>query len=126
MSGLILDGNNKVGFTGSTTLQDIINNFSVDGTGDISDLGLDTMIEGELLENYGEGTEWYVRTDVAEFDQVVLGEHSNIVLDGDVQVNYNIITDVNEDKEIFTGVTSHTIKIGGNSNVNGNCLNFTP
>ena len=58
---------NKVGFIGSTTLQDIINNFSVDGTGDISDLGLDTMIDGELLENYGEGTEWYVRTDVAEF-----------------------------------------------------------
>ena len=53
MSGLILDGNNKVGFIGSTTLQDIINNFSVDGTGDISDLGLDTMIDGELLENYG-------------------------------------------------------------------------
>merc|ERR1711988_838929 len=80
------------------------------------------MIEGELLENYGEGTEWYVRTDVAEFDQAVLGEHSNIVLDGDVQVNYNIITDVNEDKEIFTGVTSHTIKIGGNSNVDGNSV----
>ena len=117
MSGFLFNSNNKLQFQGIKSLQDLINNYSVDGTGDISDLNLDTLSTGDILENYGEGGDWFIRTEVGEFDQLALGDHSKIEIDGDLQVNYNIITDINEDKEIFTGVTSKTIKIGGNGGV---------
>ena len=112
MSGFLLNSTNKLEFQGTNSLQDLINNYSVDGTGDISDLNLDTLSTGDLLENSGEGVNWFIRTEVGGFDELALGDHSKIEIDGDLQVNYNIITDINEDKEIFTGVTSKTIKIG--------------
>ena len=117
MSGFLFNSNNKLQFQGINSLQDLINNYSVDGTGDISDLNLDTLSTGDILENYGEGGDWFIRTEVGGFDQLALGDHSKIEIDGDLQVNYNIITDINEDKEIFIGVTSKTIKIGGNGGI---------
>ena len=44
MSGFLLNSNNKLQFQGINSLQDLINNYSVDGTGDISDLNFISVI----------------------------------------------------------------------------------
>ena len=41
--------------------------------------------------------------------------NGNIQIDGNIQIHSNILTDQNEDKEIFTAVTSKTIKLGSGS-----------
>ena len=41
---------------------------------------------------------------------------SKLEIGGDVQVNYNILADRDENKDIFVGITSKTIKIGSDEN----------
>ena len=45
----------------------------------------------------------------------VFNSNGNVQIDGNIQIHSNIVTDQNEDKEIFTSVNSKTIKIGSGS-----------
>ena len=42
---------------------------------------------------------------------------SKTEIGGDLQVNYNVLTDADEDKEFWTGVITKHIKIGGISTI---------
>ncbi len=107
--------NNKLHFDpvlATKDLQSIINQFSVAGTGTIADLNLPTDDTEYDVDTYGEGTTWFIRAAPQTFSGTV--EHCKVKVDGDLQINFNILANVNEDKEIFTAVTTgKSITIGG-------------
>lgn len=121
--------NNKLHFNpqlATNDLQSIIDKYSVAGTGDVSDFNLPTDATSYTTDTYGEGTTWFIRSAPQTFSGTV--EHCKVKIDGDLEVNYNILADANENKEIFTGVTGgNTITIGGatSSIITGGSLTIT-
>ena len=121
--------NNKLHFNpqlATNDLQSIINKYSVAGTGDVSDFNLPTDATSYTTDTYGEGTSWFIRSAPQTFSGSV--EHCKVKIDGDLEVNFNILADANENKEIFKGVTGgNTITIGGatSSIIAGGSLTIT-
>ena len=107
-------------------LQSIIDQYSVAGTGDVSDFNLPTDATSYTTDTYGEGTTWFIRSAPQTFSGTV--EHCKVKIDGDLEINFNILADANENKEIFTGVSGgNSITIGGatSSIVAGGSLTIT-
>ena len=121
--------NNKLHFDpqlATKDLQSIIDQYSVAGTGDVSDFNLPTDATSYTTDTYGEGTTWFIRSAPQTFSGTV--EHCKVKIDGDLEINFNILADANENKEIFTGVSGgNSITIGGatSSIVAGGSLTIT-
>jgi len=121
--------NNKLHFDpqlATKDLQSIIDQYSVAGTGDVSDFNLPTDATSYTTDTYGEGTTWFIRSAPQTFSGTV--EHCKVKIDGDLEINFNILADTNENKEIFTGVSGgNTITIGGatSSIIAGGSLTIT-
>jgi len=121
--------NNKLHFDpqlATKDLQSIIDQYSVAGTGDVSDFNLPTDATSYTTDTYGEGTTWFIRSSPQTFSGTI--EHCKVKIDGDLEVNFNILADANENKEIFTGVTGgNLVTIGGatSSIVAGGSLTIT-
>ncbi len=121
--------NNKLHFNpqlATNDLQSIIDQYSVAGTGSVADLNLPTDATSYDVVDKGEGTTWFIRSAPQTFSGTV--EHCKVKIDGDLEINFNILADTNENKEIFTGVTGgKLITIGGatSSIVAGGSLTIT-
>ena len=121
--------NNKLHFDpqlATKDLQSIIDQYSVAGTGDVSDFNLPTDATSYTTDTYGEGTTWFIRSAPQTFSGTV--EHCKVKIDGDLEINFNILADTNENKEIFTGVSGgNSITIGGatSSIIAGGSLTIT-
>ena len=92
MAHFYVNSNNKIVFRvdhysygNDLSLADAISQYSVDGTGDISDLNIpEDQTSDWLAEDYGLDTEWFIRTEPQTFGSETT---TQTVQKNDVQIN---------------------------------------